>query len=130
MNKILQKLVFILRFRYYSRIISVFRKIYFSSLGMKIGSNTKLPAIKVTWPHQVVIGDNCELEPEISFKYASFWKPGPSILLGHNVYIGAGCEFNILKNITVGNNTMITLGCKFIEGYFISVFLLQIKNYV
>ena len=69
----------------------------------------------MTWPHQVQIGKNCVLESEIYFKFDGIWCPGPSIVIGDNVFIGRGCEFNIRKRISVGRECAIASGCKFID---------------
>ena len=37
--------------------------------GMKVARSTLLPAVNVTWPHQVQIGESCKLEHNISFKF-------------------------------------------------------------
>ena len=55
---------------------------------MKIGKGTCLYKIKVTWPHQVKLGDNCNLEHSIYFHYDGIYSKGPSINIGNNVFIG------------------------------------------
>lgn len=82
---------------------------------MKIGTGTSLPKLFISWPHQVSLGSNCKLEPNISFKYDGLWHPGPSIIIGNTAFIGSGCEFNITENITIGNNSLIASGCRFID---------------
>jgi acetyltransferase-like isoleucine patch superfamily enzyme len=84
-------------------------------MGMKIGSGTILSKLHVTWPHQILIGKNCLLEHNIFFKYNGVWSPGPSIIIGDNIFIGANCEFNIHKRMEIGNDTLIASGCKFID---------------
>lgn len=115
MNKILQKLLFVIRFRFILKIKSILRRAYLSMFGMKIGRGTKIPSIQVTWPHQVCIGNNCQIENGVFFKYDGVWEAGPSICIGNNVFIGANCEFNISKKITIGNESMVASGCKFID---------------
>ena len=82
---------------------------------MKVGKGTELPRLHITWPHQVAIGSNCKLEHDIYFKYDGIWQPGTAIKIGDNVFIGAGCEFNISEGITIGNDALIASGCKFID---------------
>ncbi len=72
--------------------------------GMKIGKNTNIPSIKITWPHQVEIGNNCKLEESIYFKFDGIVKEGPSIKIADNCFIGNGCEFNISLGIEIGEN--------------------------
>ncbi len=115
MSYFIQQSAFVLRIRY-SRIFSAtLRKLWYLFLGMKIGKNTRIPKIKVTWPHQVLIGEKCILEHQIFFKYDGIWKKEPSILIGDGVFIGAFSEFNISGKITIGKNAMIASGCKFID---------------
>jgi acetyltransferase-like isoleucine patch superfamily enzyme len=82
---------------------------------MKIGKNTFLKKCFVTWPHKVSIGKNCRLEHHVYFHYDGIWSAGHSIIIGDNVFIGSGCEFNIKEKITVGNNSLIASGCRFID---------------
>jgi acetyltransferase-like isoleucine patch superfamily enzyme len=82
---------------------------------MKIGDQTELPKIYTTWPHKISIGRKCALERGISFKHDGAWEPGRSIKIGNNVFIGAGCEFNISESIEVGDNTLIAAGCRFVD---------------
>lgn len=88
---------------------------WFSFLGMKIGNGTFIPKIFITWPHQLSIGKNCKLEININFKYDGPWLPGPRIVIGDTVFIGTNCEFNINEGITIGNDSLIASGCKFID---------------
>lgn len=70
---------------------------------------------KFTWPHQVKIGKNCTLEDYISFKFDGPYQKGSAIIIGDNVHIGSGCEFNINLGIEIKSNTMIASGVKFID---------------
>ena len=115
MDKILQKIGFVIRVRYWGKITGFIRKYWFSIFGMQIGKNTFLQKISVTWPHQVRIGNNCNLENNIIFKYDGIWKTGPSIVIGDKVFIGNSCEFNITKGIEIGNHANIASGCRFID---------------
>jgi acetyltransferase-like isoleucine patch superfamily enzyme len=82
---------------------------------MQVGNDTKLPVMQVTWPHQVSIGNSCRLEEGISFKYDGIWCPGKAIRIEDHVFIGAGCEFNIKKHISIGKYSLIASGCRFID---------------
>jgi acetyltransferase-like isoleucine patch superfamily enzyme len=106
---------FVLRHRYFSKLPSIWRKLWVSFLGMHIGSGTALPKIFITWPHQVSIGNNCLIEHHTIFKFDGIWQKGPSICLLNNIFIGSGCEFNIRKGIVIGNNSNIASGCRFID---------------
>jgi len=84
-------------------------------LGMEIGPGTLLPKIHVTWPHQVSLGSNCQLEHDIYFKYDGIWAPGPSIFLRDRVFLGFGCQFDVRKRVEIGEDCLIASGCKFID---------------
>jgi acetyltransferase-like isoleucine patch superfamily enzyme len=87
------------------------RKIYLQLLGARIGSDTRIPRCEVPWPHQIQIGSGCILEPDIYFKFDGYWHPGPNILIGDNVFIGRGVEFNIQGRIEIGDDSGIGSGC-------------------
>lgn len=110
-----QHAAFAWKYRVSKRLLSLFRKIYYSAQGMKIGAGTALPQIHVTWPHQVAIGNNCILEHGIYFKYDGIWAPGPTIKIGKQVFLGSGCEFNIKKGLNIGDDSLIASGCRFID---------------
>lgn len=74
-----------------------------------------LPKIYVTWPHQVSLGANCRLEHDVYFKFDGIHAPGPSIVVGDRVFLGFGCEFNVRKRIEIGDDCLISSGCKFID---------------
>ncbi len=114
-NRFFQKGFFVLRIKYLASVTSFFRKTYYSMLGMHIGKGTKIPKMDVTWPHQVYIGKNCQLERNIFFKYDGVWTKGKSILIEDNVFIGANCEFNSTAGISIGAYGLIASGCKFID---------------
>lgn len=109
------QLFFLIRVKLSNRILSFLRKLYFKLQGLKIGKGTNLPKVKITWPHQVEIGNNCKLEGNIFFKFDGISKPGPSIIINHNVFIGANTEFNIRKFIQIKSNCLIASGVKFID---------------
>ena len=100
---------------YAAKICSFLRKQWLRLLGMKIGEGSNIPGIYITWPHQVSIGRNCRLEHGIFFKFDGIWRRNTSIKIGDNVFIGSFCEFNIRKNIVIGNNSLIASGCRFID---------------
>ncbi|KGO93364.1 galactoside O-acetyltransferase [Flavobacterium subsaxonicum WB 4.1-42 = DSM 21790] len=115
MGKFSERFFFVLRIRYINKYIFMLRKLSLKIQGMKIGASTVTPKMNVTWPHQVSIGNKCRLEHDIYFHYDGIWKQGPSIIIGNNNFIGFGCEFNITKKITIGNNCLIAAGSKFID---------------
>lgn len=111
----LQQGLFVLRFRYFNKWVSLPRSLMYSLMGMKIGKGTYLPKIVVTWPHQVSLGINCILEHGVYFKYDGIWSKGPSIIIEDEVFLGFGCEFNINCGIQIGSYSLIASGCRFID---------------
>ncbi len=95
--------------------ICFFRRALLRVMGAKIGRRTNVPRMKVTWPHQISIGDACVLQQDIFFNFDHYWVPGPSILIGHRIFIGRGVEFNIRERVEVGDDTMIASGVKIID---------------
>lgn len=115
MGKILQKSIFVLRYRYIYKLINVVRNFKLRLQGMHIGKKTYMPKCYFTWPNQVSIGDRCNLEHHIYFHYDGKWKKDPSIVIGNNNFIGSSCEFNITKKIIIGNDCLIASGTRFID---------------
>lgn len=105
----------IFRLRDINFFIPRLRTLYFKLAGMRVGTNTRLPELKVTWPHQVAIGNKCRLEHGIYFHYDGIYSPGPSITIGDHSFIGNNCEFNISQSIEIGANALIAAGCRFID---------------
>ncbi len=95
--------------------LAFLRSVVWRALGMKLGPGTVLGKMFVTWPHQVSLGARCVLEQGSYFKFDGTYQPGPTLVFGDQVFIGAGCEFNIRAGISVGSNTLIASGCKFID---------------
>lgn len=87
----------------------------FKVRGADIGSGTILPRIKIDWPHQLAIGSNCSLEPDIWFKHSGCLTVGPNIIIGNGVFIGHKCEFILRSSISIGNDCLIASGCKFTD---------------
>lgn len=115
MKELLQKIFFSFQFNFIKRISSSFRKFRYIIQGMQIGKNTYLSKIFVTWPHKVLIGNNCLIEQNVYFKYDGIWQKNPSIIIGNYVFIGSSCEFNIKAGIVIGSNSLIASGCRFID---------------
>ena len=92
------------------------RKLLLRVRGALIGAGTHIPKLLITWPHQVSLGRDCILQPDIFFNYSHYWTSGPSMLFGDRVFIGRGCEFNIREKITVGNDCLIASGCLFVDS--------------
>ena len=98
-----------------AQVIHSLRTVFWQLLGMKVGAGTFLPKVHVTWPHQISFGRNCTLEHDIYLKYDGIWAPGPRLLIGDDVFIGSGCEFNFRRGIVIGSHCLIASGCRFID---------------
>jgi acetyltransferase-like isoleucine patch superfamily enzyme len=109
----IQKCAF--RLRHHLGLRPIFRKIWWQMQGARFGSGTSVPRLSISWPHQVSVGLDCNLEDDIFFKYDGWQQDGPAIVIGNSVFIGRGCEFNIRKRITIGDDCLIASGCKFID---------------
>ena len=112
---LIQKIIFRIRHCAIARLVSFCRCIFYSVLGMRIGSGTNLNRIAVTWPHKVKIGTACMVEQGVIFKYDGPYSPGRAIIIGDRVFIGAGVEFNVKEQIKVGNDSLIGSGTRFID---------------
>jgi acetyltransferase-like isoleucine patch superfamily enzyme len=107
--------LFVFRYRYLNKWVNSISSIWLVMGGMKIGKGTYLPKVKVTWPHQVQLGNNCQLEHGVYFHYDGIYNKGPAICVGNNVFIGNQTEFNISDKISIGDNCLIAAGCRFVD---------------
>lgn len=92
------------------------RKLALRLRGAQIGAGTQVPRVFMTWPHQVKLGCDCVVQPEVFFNFSHYWAPGPTMVFGDRVFIGRGCEFNILRGLSVGDDCLIASGCSFIDS--------------
>lgn len=115
MNRIWQKAFFQLKHKYVSSWVGLFRNFWYTCLGMEIGRGTILPRITTTWPNKIKIGANCHFEKDIYFKHDGIWEKGFTIVIADNVFIGTNCEFNIRSGISVGQDSLIASGSRFVD---------------
>ena len=106
---------FVCRFRFFGVAASFFRRLYFTAMGCEIGKNVILPSMAMSWPHQVSIGAGCRIEPGVCFKFDGPFQRGRAIMIGSDVFIGRGVEFNIRHGIRVGSDSLISTGCVFVD---------------
>lgn len=92
------------------------RRLLLRLRGASIGRGTRMPRLLMPWPHQVSLGRDCILQPDIFFNYSHYWTPGPSMIFGDRVFIGRGCEFNIREKILIGDDCLIASGCTFVDS--------------
>ncbi len=115
LQKITRKTIFRIKQLHLARGLCFFRKLYWRAQGMQIGRGSKFSTVEVTWPHKVSLGENCSLEHDIYLNAAGPYSDGVSIQLGAGCFVGKGCEFNISHRLTVGENTLIAAGSRFID---------------
>ena len=113
--RITRKTIFRFKQLHLARGLCFLRKMYWGFQGMQIGRGSKFSTLEVTWPHKVALGENCSLEHDIYLNAAGPYSEGVSIQLGAGCFVGKGCEFNISHRLTVGENTLIAAGSRFID---------------
>jgi serine acetyltransferase len=113
-NSVFARAVFRVR-SWTCRATAIFRTLWWRLLGLRVGAGTLLPRVYITWPHQVVLGAHCTVEQDAFFKYDGIWAPGPRLVIGDHVFVGAGCEFDFKRGITIGSHCLIASGCYFID---------------
>ena len=114
-QELTRKLVFRLRWHTLLLTRSALRRMFWRALGMQIGSGTRLAKIRVTWPHRIVMGAQCNVEHNVYFKVAGGYSEKISIRIGTGSFIGSGCEFNALSSVVIGRSCLIASGCRFID---------------
>lgn len=86
------------------------------ALGMHVGEGTCISAgFNVSWPQCITIGRKCFFEPNVTFKVDAPWSLEKRVVIGDEVFIGAGVELNIARHISIGNRALIASGCRFID---------------
>lgn len=110
-----QRLAFNLRARL-AGLRSRARLALWRSQGLRAGGGTRVGRIGMTWPHQVALGRECLLEDGVVFKcHGPADAPGPVVRLGDGVFVGRGCEFNLLCGAEVGADAMLASGCRLVD---------------
>ncbi len=85
-------------------------------LGADIGGGVSLGKISCNWPVQLKVGDHTAILDGVVADYC--WgipKPGPSIIIGSNCYIGRSAEFNVRRMVFLGNDCLIAAGVRFVD---------------
>ena len=115
--RFVRKALFRVRRHYAVLSVSAVRRVYWRMLGMDVGAETRLGKLKVTWPHKVMLGSRCSLEPAIYFNFAGPYSEGVGIRIGNGCFVGTGCEFNISSRIVIGEGCLIGSGTRFIDHH-------------
>ena len=115
MNSTYRKVLFRIRWHDLLLLRSACRRLYWRSLGMQIGSGTRIAGLVVTWPHRVIFGYNCNVERNVYLKVAGGYSENVCISIGDGCFIGTGCEFNSISRIEIGSFCLIASGTRFID---------------
>lgn len=110
-----RKSIFRLKHRHLARGVCFLRGLFWRAQGMQIGRGAKFSSLQVTWPHKVSLGAECSLEHGVYLNAAGPYSEGVSMHFGAGCFIGNGCEFNISHRLTVGENSLIAAGTRFID---------------
>jgi acetyltransferase-like isoleucine patch superfamily enzyme len=79
--------------------------------GLQAGKNTRIGKLRCNWPNKLILGNNCEMQDNVDFR---FWQPFDNdsyIQIGENVFIGHACEFVCNSKVIIGNNCLIASKC-------------------
>ena len=107
---------FLFKLNYYAFIfVSRVKLLFLINRGLNVGKNTKLEKCRFTWPNNVSIGEDCNIEEGVYFKCDGPYFEGKTIIIRNNVFVGGGVEFNIRKKIYIESNCLIASGCRFID---------------
>ncbi len=101
-----QKRLSVLRFRARSYLLK-FAVLKWRALGMHIGPETGVGAIKCNWPARVHLGTKTTVEDDVVFKINHPFEEGAALTIGDRVFIGSGCYFNVGAKVSIGSNTLL-----------------------
>jgi acetyltransferase-like isoleucine patch superfamily enzyme len=100
----------------YLKIKASLRKSYYGRLGMKVHNNVSLGRIKCNWPAKVLLGKNCTIEDDVTFKITHPFSPDNYIQIGDRVFIGSNCEINCASRIQIGNDCLIASSTTIVDS--------------
>lgn len=115
MTRLVQKALFRARAIGNDLLGAIIRKPWWRLQGMAIGRRSIVRSLHANWPHKIAIGDDCQIEPDVVFKFDGVWSPGQAIEIGARTFIGRATEFNIVDGVRIGAHALIGAGCKFID---------------
>jgi acetyltransferase-like isoleucine patch superfamily enzyme len=110
-----RKATFRIRWHFLLLLRSAICRSYWRALGMQIGRHTRLGVMRVTWPHRISIGNDCNLEHGIYLNVAGGYSGNVSLFIGDSCFIGSGCEFNVISRIEIGDSCLIASGTRFVD---------------
>ena len=87
--------------------------------GLSVGDDSQIGKIYCDWPKNLSFGSSCEVRHRCSFRFNHPFKDSNQIVIGNDVFIGEGCEFNCSSSIHIGNDCLIASKCIFVDvGHF------------
>ena len=104
----------LLRFKY-KQARDSYRKAYLKAMGLKLAGGVSLGKIVCQWPAKLSIGNNCEIEDNVTFKVHKPFADDNYIQIGSRVFIGNHCEFNCNTRIVVGDDCLIASHTTFVD---------------
>jgi len=99
----------------WNHLLSTIRIFGLNLRGATISQKAFLAKVNANWPHQLEIGAHSMIEARVIFKHDGPYAKGRSISIGKTVFIGTGVEFNIKERITIGDDSLIGAGSRFID---------------
>lgn len=96
-------------------VVGYCRRVLLNFQGAQIGKTWLRHPLHVTWPHRVLIGDDCQFERGVWLKVDGIYEEDLAIVIGDRVFCGQGVEFNVKELVTVGDDCLIASGCRFID---------------
>lgn len=102
----------LLRYKFLT-IGSAFRRFKYKRLGFKIGHNTSIGKVGLTWHGSVSVGHSCTIEDGVDFKVDHPFAENNYIRIGNATFIGRNSEFHTSTKILIGNDCMIASQCIF-----------------
>ena len=102
----------LLRYKFLT-IGSAFRRFKYKQLGFKIGPNTSIGKVGLTWHGSVSVGHSCTIEDGVDFKVDHPFEENNYIQIGNATFIGRNSEFHTSTKILIGNDCMIASQCIF-----------------
>jgi len=106
-------IIFFLFFKIPVKITARIYKILLKISGTKIGSNTFISNLKVSYPRNISIGNSTIIEKD---NFIRNWSRHSNIKIGNHIFLGSRCEFNIGGEFIIDDYCAIASGCMFIDN--------------
>ena len=94
---------------YFRRAAGIIRIYFWRLRGARIGSGSAIGRDCIVYrPWHLYIGASCSFEHGVFIKITT---EQSHVHFGNNIFVGCNVEFDISKELTIGNNTLIAPGC-------------------